>query len=511
MINNNIYALLIGVGDYKKIKISDLPSYRMDVALIGTGLIFGLKCMQEHIRFMAGEDNNGFVSISSLAKGVDSFKRALSTEDTFIFYFSGHGSSENLVFSDGQVDQQSVINYIDQLPCKNKIVILDCCYSGKFETLGAIHLSIEQSLDMFAGYGIAVYASSSDDEVSRFGSNGNHSMFTGVLSTAMISQSVVHKGQIALDDIYRETQRLVQVWNTKNPGKEQHPIYRSSMGGTIYFKVMEYKPCEPEHISVENEKYKVTNVKPLSTASEKRLSAFVILKEEASADELVSITKEIAESIKYANVYSSEKSAALHANMPAKAVWCYFGMDENDMVNHTHAYYTIWAADDVKNKYYRENTNAKVVDGIYIFKNTSYDLVRKMQEHTISKDEYIKQCKNYLKLFVDKAEDFCVDLMEVYNCKLSFSELQRRYEKWIIKVKQEFIQLSDMEVAPEEIHDWVEEIMQLSGWILDLSIYLEGDKHDGTITDREEWLIQNTIKKYHESLEKLKELEMNIK
>lgn len=36
--------------------------------------------------------------------------------------------------------------------------------------------------------------------------------------------------------------------------------------------------------------------------------------------------------------------------------------------------------------------------------------------------------------------------------------------------------------------------MQLSGWILDLSIYLEGDKQSGTITDREEWLIQNTIK-----------------
>ena len=46
MINNNIYALLIGVGDYKKIKISDLPSYRMDVALIGSVLISGLKCMQ---------------------------------------------------------------------------------------------------------------------------------------------------------------------------------------------------------------------------------------------------------------------------------------------------------------------------------------------------------------------------------------------------------------------------------------------------------------------------------
>lgn len=511
MTNNNIYALLIGVGDYKKIKIANLPSYRMDVVLIGTGLISGLKCMQDHIRFMAGEDNNGVVYISSLAKGIDSLKRTVSADDTFIFYFSGHGSYENLVFSDGQVDQQSIINYIEQLPCKNKIVILDCCYSGRFKVSGANHLSMEQSLDMFVGNGIAVYASSSDNEVSRIGPNGNHSIFTGALFSAMISPSIIHNGKIRLEDIYSETQRLVHTWNSKNPGMEQHPIFRSSIGGTIYFKVTEYKTYKPEQVVVENERYTVMNVKSLNTANEKRLSAFVVLKEKTSSDKLVSITKKIVDSIKYENVDSSEKSAALLANMPAKAVWCYFGMDEKDIINHTHAYYTIWAADDVKSKYYRENTNAKIVDGIYIFKNTSYDLVRKMQKHTISKDEYIKQCKNYLKLFVDKAEDFCVDLMEVYNCELSFSELQRRYEKWMIKVKHEFIQLSDMEVAPEEIHDWVEEIMQLSGWILDLSIYLDGDKQDGTITDREEWLIQNTVKKYHQSLEKLKELEKSIK
>ena len=81
----------------------------------------------------------------------------------------------------------------------------------------------------------------------------------------------------------------------------------------------------------------------------------------------------------------------------------------------------------------------------------------------------------------------------------------------MLKVKQEFINLSDTEIAPECIHDWIEEIVQLSGWILDLSIYLEGDERDGTITDREEWLIRNTINNYYESLEKLKELEMNIK
>ena len=31
-------------------------------------------------------------------------------------------------------------------------------------------------------------------------------------------------------------------WNEKNPEKVQHPIFRSSMGGTIYFPVEEYHP-----------------------------------------------------------------------------------------------------------------------------------------------------------------------------------------------------------------------------------------------------------------------------
>ena len=61
---NNIYALLIGVGDYKKMNIKDLPSYKMDLALIGSSLIAGLKCEKDHIRFMAGEDNNGVVNMS---------------------------------------------------------------------------------------------------------------------------------------------------------------------------------------------------------------------------------------------------------------------------------------------------------------------------------------------------------------------------------------------------------------------------------------------------------------
>ena len=43
--------------------------------------------MQEHIRFMAGEDNNGVVGISSLAKGVDFLKEHYQQKILLYFIF----------------------------------------------------------------------------------------------------------------------------------------------------------------------------------------------------------------------------------------------------------------------------------------------------------------------------------------------------------------------------------------------------------------------------------------
>ena len=103
-----------------------------------------------------------------------------------------------------------------------------------------------------------------------------------------------------------------------------------------------------------------------------------------------------------------------------------------------------------------------------------------------------------------------MDLQEVLNRKLTYTELQSRYQAWSKKVRQEYIQLSDMEAAPDDLYEWTEEIVSLSGWIVDVSLYLEGDKKENIISDREEWLIQNSIRKYYGSLERLKQLEKNI-
>ena len=509
-INNYIYALLIGVGNYVELNIPNLPSYRMDLVLIATALINGLKCNQENIRIMAGEDSNGIVNADDFVREIGRFGKSLSEQDTFLFYFSGHGSAKTLAFSNLQLDQQSVIDYIDKIPCKNKIVFLDCCYSGNFRSLEAKHVDIEKSINEFVGHGIAVYASSSADELSRIAIEGNHSVFTGALATALISKNIVHKGKIELNDIYKETNRLVMAWNRKYPDKKQNPIYRSSIGGTIYFQVADYKEYVSPSYTLHNKIYDVVNTKPLNSSKEKRLCAFVVLHERATDELLIKITKEIANWLKDADVYTSKSSEEKFRNIPVSAIWCYFGNDERDIVNSCHQYYTIWAKPEVRKTYFRVNSNSRIVDDIYIFENSSYALVKKMQENTVPRAEYINRCKDFLKLFIDMAADFLIDLQEVENKLFSYEKLQIKYGNWIQMVKKEFISLSDLDVAPDDLHDWVEEILKMAGSVVDVSILLEGNRETKSITAREEWLISHATKQYYESVERLKELEQGI-
>ena len=257
---------------------------------------------------------------------------------------------------DGDLSLQSLVDFMDTLAARDKILILDCCYSGNFTTAGARRMHFEDAIADFAGHGIAVLASSSADQVSRLGPGANHSLFTGALSTAMVHNKKIRKGRLSLTDINEEAQRLVRAWNQNNSGKEQHPVFRSSMGGTIYFQVEDYQPYQQRELSYETEYYRLVKVEPLSSPSIKRLCAFVILKKPGGLSALAAYSREIADRIKHEEIYSGPSSEARFKGTPARAVWCYFGHDESDMVNHLYYAYTIWAPDeDLRRLYFKSD------------------------------------------------------------------------------------------------------------------------------------------------------------
>lgn len=164
----------------------------------------------------------------------------------------------------------------------------------------------------------------------------------------------------------------------------------------------------------------------------------------------------------------------------------------------------------MKRLYFRPNRNVQEQDGIYIWKNSSYDMVKKLQEPTMSRQEFIEANKRLLVSIVSLAEKFIVDMQEVANQTISMENMQAKYSSWIKEVETQYLRLTDLDVAPTDLHDWSAEIDNLAGRILDMSIWLENDRGNGMIGEREIWLIKDAIACYRKSLEKLKEIEEGI-
>ena len=554
-----VYAILIAVGDYKDIGAADIPTYERDIEIMHRALNQGLRIRGENIRVIAGNDNRGKVSMKSLAHAIADVDGHLSDEDVFLLYFSGHGQRKDslntapgssgasspcttaagIVFSDGMVMLQSVIDYVSRLAAGGKIVILDCCYSGDFDGKGPRTLKFDQAFSEFAGKGIAVMASTSADETARLWPERKCSVFTGALSQAIMELtapsaegqtsallegqtpgSLENKisslltagitrsaGRVSLNDIYDVMMRIITIRNYHEPARQQYPVFRSSIGGTIYFettdKVQEFGKMQ--HNCTGN----IHHFKSLDTQKEKRLAVFVLLPPTdkhsgtpagISTEELASAARDIVGRIRT-------------EGMEEDVVWCYFGADEGDILNSLHYAYTIWTAtEEMQSKYYGRNAAAVVCDGIYVFRNTSYDLLKRIQAPTKTREEFVRDVKKLLALIVSNAESFVYDLQEVKNRTRTMAEMRALYYSWIGRVKSLYIKLSDEDIAPNDLHDWAEAIYDLAGWTADLAILFEGECGDEmasslSVHAEKSILIDHTIRRYHEAIERVRQTE----
>lgn len=554
-----VYAILIAVGDYKDIGAADIPTYERDIEIMHRALNQGLRIRGENIRVIAGNDNRGKVSMKSLAHAIADVDGHLSDEDVFLLYFSGHGQRKDslntapgssgasspcttaagIVFSDGMVMLQSVIDYVSRLAAGGKIVILDCCYSGDFDGKGPRTLKFDQAFSEFAGKGIAVMASTSADETARLWPERKCSVFTGALSQAIMELTAPSAegqtfallegqtpvsledkisslltagitrsaGRVSLNDIYDVMMRIITIRNYHEPARQQYPVFRSSIGGTIYFettdKVQEFGKMQ--HNCTGN----IHHFKSLDTQKEKRLAVFVLLPPTdkhsgtpagISTEELASAARDIVGRIRT-------------EGMEEDVVWCYFGADEGDILNSLHYAYTIWTAtEEMQSKYYGRNAATVVCDGIYVFRNMSYDLLKRIQEPTKTREEFVRDVKKLLALIVSNAESFVYDLQEVKNRTRTIAEMRALYYSWIGRVKSLYIKLSDEDIAPDDLHDWAEAIYDLAGWAADLAILFEGecgDERASSLNDHAEKniLIDYTIRRYHEAIERVRQTE----
>lgn len=522
------YGLLVGVSRYEEER-GDLPAAGRDVELMKTALTGGLKFDMDNIRVLGddadsghnraeaggtcppkesvvfAENTAGMTTARSFARALSEFEGLIEREDTFVLYFSGHGMREGLCFSDGVVNLQSIVDYVERLRAERKMVILDCCYAGDLQLAGTGDLTFGEMVSAFAGRGIAVMASSAADERSWLSEDGACSLYTRIAASALLSRRQIRKGELSLGDVNQEIRELMQIWNESHPDRQQHPIYRENYIGDIRFRVEEYRPYIPEKITVETEEYHLQSVKPMSTGHLKRLSAFVVLK--GSDDtKLPRITQEIVSQIKNSDVYASERSEQRFKGKCADAIWCYFGHDEEDLLRSNHFAYTVWAGSgELRKQYYRENRNAEVVDGIYIFWNTSYGIVKEIQRSDTPEEEIIAEYQKLAGLLIAKAEEYVKALEAVENGERSRDAMKEAFGEWTRKVRNLYFKVTDADPAPAERIVWADAILELAGWVTDMTlIFVYNESKDQAA---ENWMKTRALHHYYDALEKLRRIE----
>lgn len=83
-----VKALVVGVSDYSAISQSNLDFCVNDIAAVSKSLIYGLSVEKENIYTLG---NDRVVNRSDFIKTLHHIRDNIKKDDTFIFYFSGHG------------------------------------------------------------------------------------------------------------------------------------------------------------------------------------------------------------------------------------------------------------------------------------------------------------------------------------------------------------------------------------------------------------------------------------
>lgn len=92
-----------------------LPLCANDVQAVKKALIAGLNVSESNIKVCG---HHGTATTKDLIAGLNSSISGTANEDTFIFYFSGHGGKNVLALSDGNLNLQSLIAVIEKIPAK---------------------------------------------------------------------------------------------------------------------------------------------------------------------------------------------------------------------------------------------------------------------------------------------------------------------------------------------------------------------------------------------------------
>ncbi|TKW62359.1 MAG: caspase family protein [Gemella sp.] len=162
--------------------------------------------------------------------------------DISLFYFSGHGTDETtgkIVTPDFKgrdmgISMSDILALLNQSKSKNKVVILDCCFSGKFGELG-----VTSSNEVVLADGVTIMTASSRNQYALEEKNTGHGVFTELLIQGLLGGAADVGGNITPASLYSFVDQSLGAW-------EQRPLFKTNI--SKFLPIRKIKPKVPIEI-----------------------------------------------------------------------------------------------------------------------------------------------------------------------------------------------------------------------------------------------------------------------
>ena len=137
--------------------------------------------------------------------------------DISLLYFSGHGADTDggylctTDFSSGDygVRMSDVLNWANNSKCKNKVIILDCCFAGKMGE------SLLVNNDSILGEGVTIIAASQSWQISAENGTIHHGVFTDLLIQGLKGGAADISGSITPASLYSFIDQSLGAWQQR--------------------------------------------------------------------------------------------------------------------------------------------------------------------------------------------------------------------------------------------------------------------------------------------------------
>lgn len=242
----NTYAILISVDKYKSEDIPNLDFCLNDLRLVHKCMVSNLNIPTENI-LVLGNQADSNVTRAEILRAVGFTKKLSQDIDTLIFYFTGHGTSYNrngyLVTYDTEIDlpadtSVSISRIIDEFKesnIKNKLLIIDSCFSGIDFSKGIKNIfeDMDNNIEKILSEGWTLMASCKGNELSYLFPEKNISVFTYFLAEAInVLPGINETNRITIEDLNDYVFKKVAKWAMENK-KMQTPNLKTERVGSF--------------------------------------------------------------------------------------------------------------------------------------------------------------------------------------------------------------------------------------------------------------------------------------